>query len=118
MSVRKARLSPPAPRLVGTDQVVEVFQTNPAAHARRLARTARRKETKTQFALWLLIWMLRALDDTPLTIIIVVFLMVGHTHNKLGRLFSRILVAPRGKASFTVEGMLRRVPETLPHTVL
>jgi hypothetical protein len=41
MSVRKARLSPPAPRLVGADQVAEVFQTNPAAHAKRLARSVR-----------------------------------------------------------------------------
>ena len=62
MSVRKARLSPPAPRLVGTDQVAEVFQTNPAAHARRLARSVRglwarltrtsRKATREQAEAW------------------------------------------------------------------
>jgi hypothetical protein len=41
VSVRKARLCPPAPRLVGADQVAEIFQSNPAAHARRLARAVR-----------------------------------------------------------------------------
>ena len=63
-------------------------------------------------------WMLRALADTPLTIITVVFLLAGHTRNKLDRLFSRISVALRGKDYFTVDGMLRRVRETLRHTVL
>ena len=53
------------------------------------------KETNNQFTLWLLIWMLCALHDTPLTIINVVFPLVGHTHNKLDRLFSRISVALR-----------------------
>ena len=42
-------------------------------------------------------WMLFALDDTPLTIINVVFLLAGHTRNKLGRLFSRLSVALRAK---------------------
>ena len=51
-----------------------------------------------------LIWMLCALAGTPLTRIAVEFLMVGHTHNKLDRLFFRISVALRGKDYFTVEG--------------
>ena len=76
------------------------------------------KETKNQYTFWFLIWMLCALEGTPLTVISVVFLMVGHTHNKLDRLFSRISVALRGKDYFTVEGMLRQVRETLRYTLL
>ena len=76
------------------------------------------KETKNQHTFWFLIWMLCALAGTPLKAINVVFLMVGHTHNKLDRLFSRISVALRGKDYFTVEGMLRQVRETLRQTIL
>ena len=76
------------------------------------------KETKNQYTFWFLIWLLCALDGTPLRVITVVFLMVGHTHNKLDRLFSRIAVALRGKDYFTVEGMLRQVRETLRYTLL
>ena len=71
------------------------------------------KETKNQYTFWFLMFLLCALDDTPLRSICVVFLLVGHTHNKLDRLFSRISVALRGKDYFTVEGLLRQVRETL-----
>ena len=71
------------------------------------------KETKNQHCFWFIIWMLCALDGTPLKAVNVVFLLVGHTHNKLDRMFSRISVALRGKDYFTVEGMLRQVRETL-----
>ena len=71
------------------------------------------KETKNQYTFWFLIFLLCALDDTPLRVICVVFLLVGHTHNKLDRLFSRISVALRGKDYFTVIGLLARVRETL-----
>ena len=46
-----------------------------------------RKETKNQYCMWFLAWLLCALRDTPLRSIEVVFLLVGHTHNKLDRLF-------------------------------
>jgi hypothetical protein len=75
-------------------------------------------ETTHQFALWLLFRIMCALYDTPLTIINVVFLMVGHTRNKLGRLLSRISVALRGNDYFTAEGSLRQVRETLQYTWL
>ena len=71
------------------------------------------KETKNQYTFWFLMWLLSALDDTPLKVICCLFLLVGHTHNKLDRLFSRISVALRGKDYFTVEGLLRQVRETL-----
>ena len=49
----------------------------------------------------------------PSTIInLVVFLLVGHTHNKLEILFSRTLVALHGHEYFKVEGLLRQVRET------
>ena len=44
-----------------------------------------RKETKNQTTMWMLVWLLCALEDTPLWMIDVIFLMVGHTHNKLDR---------------------------------
>ena len=71
------------------------------------------KETKNQYTFWFLIWLLCALEGTPLKVIGVMFLLVGHTHNKLDRLFSRISVALRGKDYFTVEGLLRQARETL-----
>ena len=74
-------------------------------------------DSKQQIALWLFVLLLRALDDTPLAIINVVFLLVGHTHNKLDRLFSRISVALRVLDYFTVEGALRQVRETLRYMV-
>ena len=77
-----------------------------------------RKETKNQYCFWFLIWLLCALSDTPLKVISVVFLLVGHTHNKLDRLFSRISMALRGKDYFTVVGLLRQVQESLRYTHL
>lgn len=72
-----------------------------------------RKETKNQICMWFLVWLLCALSDTPLWMIDVVFLLVGHTHNKLDRMFSRIAVALRGQDYYTVVGMLRKVRDML-----
>ena len=77
-----------------------------------------RKETKNQYCMWFLAWLLCALYDTPLRSIEVVFLLVGHTHNKLDRLFSRISVALRGQDYFTVVGMLRKMRERLHYCQL
>ena len=71
------------------------------------------KETKNPYTFWFMIFLLCALDDTSLRVICVVFLLVGHTHNKLDRLLSRISVALRGKDYFTVVGLLARVRESL-----
>jgi len=54
--------------------------------------------------------MLRALPDTSLTTLYVVFLFLGQTHNKLDRLLSCISVAPRAKDYFTVEGVVAASP--------
>ena len=76
------------------------------------------KETNNQYTFWFLIWLLCALDDTPLRSICVLFLLVGHTHNKLDRLFSRISIALRGKDYFTVVGLLAQVRAVLKYTQL
>ena len=68
-----------------------------------------RKETKNQICMWFLIWLLCVLAGTSLWSVEVLFLLVGHTHNKLDRMFSRIAVALRGHDYFTVVGMLRRI---------
>ena len=68
-----------------------------------------RKETKSQFCMWFFVWLLCVLEGTPLWMIEAVFPLVGHTHNNLDRLFSRIAAALRGRDYFTVIGMLRTV---------
>ena len=72
-----------------------------------------RKETKNQTTMWMLVWLLCALADTPLWTIDVIFLLVGHTHNKLDRFFSRLAVALAGRDYFTVVGMLRIMVRSL-----
>ena len=74
-----------------------------------------RKETTNQYTMWFLVWLLCALDSTPLWRIDVLFLLVGHTHNKLDRLFSLIAVALAGRGYLTVVGMLRQLQSSLLH---
>jgi len=74
-----------------------------------------RKETNNQYTMWFLVWLLRALDSTPLWRLDVLFLLVGHTRNKLDRFSSRIVVALAGRDYFTVVGMLRQLQPSLPH---
>ena len=42
-----------------------------------------RKETNKQYTMWFIVWLLCAVDSTPLWRIDVLLLLVGHTHNKL-----------------------------------
>ena len=60
------------------------------------------KETKNQICMWFFIWLLCALDGTPLWSIVVGFLLVGHTHNQLDRFFGRVSVALHGQSYHTV----------------
>ena len=46
-----------------------------------------RKETNNQTTMWMLVWLLCALEGTPLWMVDAIFLMEGHTHNKLDRFF-------------------------------
>ena len=72
-----------------------------------------RKETKNQITMWFLIWLLCTLQNTVLSSVEVMFLLVGHTHNKVDRFFSRIAVALAGRDYFTVPGMLAKVQHHL-----
>ncbi len=72
-----------------------------------------RKETNHQLTMWMLVWLLCALEDTPLWMIDVIFLLVGHTHNKLDRCFSRIAVDLAGRDYFTIVGMLGQMKASL-----
>ena len=74
-----------------------------------------RKETKNQYTMWFFVWLLCALCDTSLATIDVLFLLVGHTHNKLDRFFSRLAVALAGRDYFTVVGMIRLLQESLKY---
>ena len=65
--------------------------------------------------MWFLVWLLCALDNTPPWRIDVLFLRVGHTHNKLDILFERTAVALAGRGYFTVVGMLRQLQSSLLH---
>ena len=60
-------------------------------------------------------WLLCVLDSTPLWTIDVLFLLVGHTHNKLDRFFSRIAVALAGRDYYTVVGMFKQLQEHLTY---
>ena len=63
--------------------------------------------------MWLVIWMLRALSDTPSRCVTLIVLLVGHTHNQSERMLSRISVALRGWDYCTVVGMLQRLRESM-----
>jgi hypothetical protein len=71
------------------------------------------KETKNQVTLWFAVWLLCALADTELWCLSFLFQLVGHTHNKLDRFFSRLSVILKGRDYFTVVGMLRIVAQYL-----
>ena len=43
----------------------------------------------------------------------VIFLLLGHTHNKLDRFFSRVAVALAGRDYFTVSGNVKSCPEAV-----
>ena len=61
------------------------------------------KETKNNQCMHFFIWLLINLEDTKLWSITLLFLLVGHTHNKLGRFFSRVKMALAGMSYFTRE---------------
>ena len=65
------------------------------------------KETKNQVTVWFAVWLLCSLSDTELWALSFLFQLVGHTHNKLDRFFSRLSVILKGRDYFTVVGMLR-----------
>ena len=55
------------------------------------------KETKNQWMCWSLIWLQCVLSETVLWSVMLTFLLVGHTHDMVDRIFSRLKVVLRGR---------------------
>ena len=72
------------------------------------------KETKNRFVLWGLVWLLCALNDSPLWSITLCFLLVGHTHDAIDRFFSRVKVALAGHDYYTMQQMIALLTQGLP----
>jgi len=71
------------------------------------------KETKNSVCLWLVIWLLCVLKDTPLWSVLFVFLLVGHTHNRLDRFFGRLSTALAGRDYFTLDDLFEIIVENI-----
>ena len=73
------------------------------------------KETKNNTMMRMLIWLLCVLPaEAPLKSIMLAFLIVGHTHNKVDRMFSRLKVAMSGHDFFTPEQLMQTVMAGMP----
>ena len=55
------------------------------------------KDTKNQWMCWSLIWLPCVLSETVLWSVMLTFLLVGHTHDMVDRIFSRLKVVLRGR---------------------
>ena len=55
------------------------------------------KETKNKWMCWSLIWLLCVTSETVLWSILLTFLLVGHTHDRVDRRFSRVKAILRGR---------------------
>ena len=73
-------------------------------------------ETKNQFVIMFSIWRLAFAikHGWNLVGITFMFLLVGHTHNRLDRFFSRLAVAIRGHDYFTLPEMFKIILEAVP----
>ena len=69
------------------------------------------KETKNNQCMHFMMWLLINLEGTSLWRVNFVFLLVGHTHNKLYRFFSIVKKALQGHTYFTREDLIRRLHE-------
>ena len=72
------------------------------------------KETKNNPFCWWLIWLLCVLDGTCLWSCGMLFLIVGHTHDKIDRLFSRLRAAITGHDFDTVEKLVAILQQRMP----
>ena len=66
------------------------------------------------FFCWFCMWFLCVMRHTVLWGLLLVCLLVGHTHDEIDRLFSRIKVALAGHDYFTVIEMLDKITAGLP----
>ena len=78
--------------------------------------TIRLKETKNTHMVWFMIWLLCVCSGTPLWSMYLVFLLVGHTHNRFDRFFSRLSVALRGHDFYDLKGMWAVMQRVLSET--
>ena len=72
------------------------------------------KEQKNKYFVWGLIWPICVTQSTPLWSTTMLFLIVGHTHDKIDRFFSRHRVALRGHDYFTRIEMFEILRNRLP----
>ena len=73
------------------------------------------KETKNNIAVWWMIWLLclSLVNGLPLWSMLLVNLIVGHTHGRVDRFFSRLRVALNGHDYFTMEQFIEIVTKAL-----
>ena len=73
------------------------------------------KETKNNICMWWMIWFLCVCEDNrlPLWSMLLINLIVGHTHSKCDRFFSRIRAALNGHDYYTMEQMIEIVVKAL-----
>ena len=71
------------------------------------------KETKNNTCIDFAIWLLIVLQMSPLHSIVFLFLLVGHTHNKLDRFFSRIKIALTGRTYYTMDEMINTLHDAI-----
>ena len=57
--------------------------------------------------------LLAVMRGTYLHSLVFLFLLVGHTHNKLDRFFSRIRVTLQGRTYYTMDDMIRCMKEAI-----
>ena len=71
------------------------------------------KETKNEITIWFMTWLLCVLQPTALSSVLLLFLLVGHTHNKLDRFFSRLGVSLQGHDYMTWDQMFQTIKDAL-----
>ena len=72
------------------------------------------KETKNSFVAWAVIWLLCVLADTPMWSVLMTYLLVGHTHDKIDRFFSRVKAAVAGRDYYTMYELFELLGNGLP----
>ena len=71
------------------------------------------KETKNNIMMFFLTWLLVVLEGTPLKSTALLFLLVGHTHNRVDRFFSRLKIALHGRDYMTRTELIQVFMESM-----
>ena len=74
------------------------------------------KETKNNIGCWWCMWLLciMLINNLPLHSIMMMYLLVGHTHDDIDRFFSRLRVAIAGRDYYTVSQLMKIITDGLP----